>query len=397
MCPFVAGNPVARRILYVANSNMIGGGNRSLLTICGQLSGTGFRPHVVVPGHGPMAEELERLRVPYSLLGPAPGAQPGRLRLAWSALRFAALVSRIRPALIHVNAVPQFRVPGPVGRRLGIPTICHVRYYATPDSARYFLKWPPDALVFNSRHMQEAFPAFPGRTGKTPLERVIYNGFDRDAYWAPPERDSVRESWGCGDRLVVGMLGNLSPAKGHESFLDIARRLLERGNAMHFVIVGADILEGGRREAALREQARAMGLSARVSFAGFEPRVARPLAGFDLLAVPSREEPFGRVAVEGLLAGLPVVASHVGGLPEILEGVAGARLAAPDDVPAFVAAIEELSGPLHSGGRPYTSNVEVANRRFGNPHVFMEVMTLYRDLLADAPRPAKPFPETTVS
>jgi len=369
---------VGRPILYVAASHMIGGGNRSLLTACGQLDGTGFAPHVVVPTDGPMAEALRRRGIPFTVMGPERGHAPSKPEALAAAWGYARLAWRLHPALVHANAVPCYLIPGQVSRLVRVPAVCHVRYHASAEAARYFLRPAPAALVFNSRAMQAEFPDFPGR-GKG-LERVIYNGFDPDAYDAPDAREAVRKAWGSGDRIVVGMLGNLARAKGHEQFLAVAGRLVARGHSMQFVVVGADILEGGAREAELKRLAEDAGLGPHVRFTGFEADVARPLAAFDLLVVPSTEEPFGRVAVEGLLAGLPVVGSNVGGLPEVLAGCAGARLVAPDDADGFVAAIEALAARVRLDGRAFAGNREHASARFANAVVFRELLDLYGEL-----------------
>jgi glycosyltransferase involved in cell wall biosynthesis len=370
-------------ILYVAASHMIGGGSRSLLTVCEQLAGTGLRPHVVVPGEGPLTAELARRGVPFSLVGPPFDHTPSKPETLAAAARHVGITWRLRPALVHANSVPCHRVPALASRLTRIPVLCHVRYHSTAEAARYFLRPAPAALVFNSRAMRAEFPDFPGR--KTCLERVIYNGFDPDAYEAPEARGPVREAWGSGDRVVVGILGNFARAKGHERFLEAAGRLVARGRAMQFVVVGDDIQEGGRRAAELNGLAEAAGLGPHVVFAGFAADVARPLAGFDLLVVPSLEEPFGRVAVEGLLAGLPVVASDVGGLPEVLDGCDGARLVAPDDAEALAAGIEALAARVRPDRRAFAGNRAFAAGRFANRVVFRDLLDLYGELGA---RPA---------
>jgi glycosyltransferase involved in cell wall biosynthesis len=357
---------------------MIGGGNRSLLTVCEQFEGTGFRPHVVVPGEGALADALERGGIPFSRVGPLPGHAPSKPEALAALACHIGLAWRLRPVLIHANAVPCYRIPGLAGRLSRVPTICHVRYHSTAEAARYFLRPAPAALVFNSHAMRAEFPDFPGRDRC--LERVVYNGFDPDAYEAPEAREPVRKAWGSGDRIVIGMLGNFAPAKGHERFLEAAGRLVAMGHAMQFVVVGADILEGGRRAAHLERLAEEAGLGGHVRFAGFEADVARALAAFDLLVVPSREEPFGRVAVEGLLAGLPVVASAVGGLPEILAGCEGARLVPPGDTDALVVAIEALAARIRPEGRAFEENRAFAAARFANRVVFRDLLDLYGEL-----------------
>ncbi len=375
-------------VLYASASHLIGGGNRSLLTICERLQQEGSHPHVVVPAHGPMTEALAAQGVPFDVIGRKPGIEPSRLDLLADIWRWWRLAKRLRATLLHANHIGSLPVLNRVGKLLGVPVVGHVRYYTEPDAARYYLKSAPSALVFNSREMQEVFPDYPARG--TTREMVLYNGFDPDAYAAPELRQPVRDEWGCDSRRVVGILGNFAQVKGHECFLQMAATLCRHADDWHFVVIGDDILEGGARRDALIALADDMGLSDRVTFAGFERNVARALSGLDLLMVPSTREPFGRVAVEGLLAGLPVVASQVGGLPEILEGCPGAALVEADNVAGFVEAVERLlpvppdtavpGGDIRPRDRPHAANREWAAQRFGLDVVFAQLTRLYDDV-----------------
>jgi glycosyltransferase involved in cell wall biosynthesis len=154
---------------------------------------------------------------------------------------------------------------------------------------------------------------------------------------APPDaRRSVRAAWGAGpDDVVVLVPGALERRKGHAVLLAAAERL-PAGSDLRFVFAGA-----GSEEAALRRRAGQLGVA--VVFAGFQKDIGACLAAADVVAMPSLQEGLGVAALEAMAAGLPVVASRVGGLGEaVVDGETGV-LVAPGDPVALARALAELA------------------------------------------------------
>lgn len=141
---------------------------------------------------------------------------------------------------------------------------------------------------------------------------------------------------GFGDRIVVGNVAALDDAqKGQSLLLDVAREL-ERGDPrLLFVLVG-DGPDRGRFER------RAAGLG-NVRFEGFIDNVGDYLAAFDVFALPSRHEGIGGILLDAMSAGLPVVATAVDGLPEIVRPDFNGILVPPGDATALRAAVERLA------------------------------------------------------
>jgi glycosyltransferase involved in cell wall biosynthesis len=136
-------------------------------------------------------------------------------------------------------------------------------------------------------------------------------------------------------------VGRIEPRKGTLDLLEAARSLLERRPRARLVIVGADEL-GASRDYEKRVRAAAAELGERVLLTGAAAEAARLMPWFDVLAVPSRVEPFGTVAAEALAAGTPVVATDSGGMREyVVDGVCGA-LVPPGDPPALAAALQRV-------------------------------------------------------
>lgn len=134
---------------------------------------------------------------------------------------------------------------------------------------------------------------------------------------------------------VLGV-GRLMPKKGFDVLLNALKRLKERGKAVRLVLIG----DGPERQA-LEICAEKLALASFVEFRGAQTRdaVYDAMRASKLVVVPSRQEPFGLVALEAMALGKPLVASRVGGLIDVLDG-ADAELVPPDDAAALADAIE---------------------------------------------------------
>jgi glycosyltransferase involved in cell wall biosynthesis len=115
------------------------------------------------------------------------------------------------------------------------------------------------------------------------------------------------------DAILIGNASALTEQKGYDVLIEALRHLASQGLPVHGVFAG----EGELRRA-LETQVIAAGLQRRVTFLGFVDDVSAVLQGFDFLAVPSNHEGLGTVILEGMLAGCPVAATAVGGIPEII-------------------------------------------------------------------------------
>jgi glycosyltransferase involved in cell wall biosynthesis len=168
--------------------------------------------------------------------------------------------------------------------------------------------------------------------------RIVPSGIDPERFAAPAAaRAAVRDAWGvgAGDVLVV-VVGALERRKGHDVLVDAAATLAADGVRVRLAFCG----EGGERDAlAALAAARAVA----VTFAGFRADVAACLAAADVVALPSRREGLGVAALEAMAAGRPVVASRVGGLPEVVADGETGVLVAPGDVAGLAAALGRLA------------------------------------------------------
>jgi glycosyltransferase involved in cell wall biosynthesis len=169
---------------------------------------------------------------------------------------------------------------------------------------------------------------------------------------------------------VIGAVARFSPEKGLDVLID-AFAELERGR---LVLIG----DGDERQR-LETQVEARGLVDRVKFAGW---VTGPWAAqwsLDALVVPSRSEGFGLAVVEAMLAGIPVIATDVGGLPELIQQDRTGLLVPPDDPGAMATAITRVMDDRAEALERADTAQQEARRRFSPEQMAAGYEALYED------------------
>jgi glycosyltransferase involved in cell wall biosynthesis len=189
------------------------------------------------------------------------------------------------------------------------------------------------AILTCSNECRRRWECFFGNgTGRV---QVVYNGTE-----IPEEeragRASLRDELGiAADDLAIGAVGRLAPEKGMDVLVRAFQQIVRSEPRARLVLVG-----DGPERGNLEKLARTAGVSDRVAFLGWRDDAVRLNAAFDVAAVPSVwDEPFGLVVVEAMAAGIPVVASAVGGIPEIIEPGSTGWLVSPGDPDALADAL----------------------------------------------------------
>lgn len=218
---------------------------------------------------------------------------------------------------------------------------------------------------------------------------VIRNGLDQSRFKvAAADRPSLRKELGLPEGVpLVAMLSRLSRKKGVEDFLDAAARVAARFDDTRFLVIGDNIdPDGSRYRRELETRAASLGLRHRVVFTGFRLDVPRLLSEVTISVLPSLSEGLSNTILESMAAGVPVVATRVGGSPEALEDGVEGLLVPPRDAAALSQAIgwllEHPEAARDLGGR---ARSRVA-REFSLERMIRETECLYTQLLERRPR-----------
>ena len=169
--------------------------------------------------------------------------------------------------------------------------------------------------------------------------RVVRYGIDTAAVRARAARPAARAELGAGaDEIVIGTVANLRATKGYPDLLVAARRVVDRVPAARFVAAGR-----GPLETELREQQARLGLGDRFAFLGFRPDAVRVMSAFDVFCLPSHHEGLPVALMEALALGLPVVATRVGGVAELVTDGVDAVLVPAGEPAALADALVALA------------------------------------------------------
>lgn len=236
------------------------------------------------------------------------------------------------------------------------PVVCHVKGFEKYGSRERWLSRRVDVLVC----MTEALLAHCRASGLRPRQaRVVYDGVDPS--WLRPQRsrEEVRAELGLPPQApCVVLSGNVQPWKGQHVLVEAASRLRHAIPELRCLIVGGIHRAGEEYARELKRLCTAHGLAEQVIFTGFRKDVVDVVNAADVVVHTSvRPEPFGRVILEGMLLGKPVIAAGAGGVPELIEDGRTGILVPPGDAEALAAALKrvladpEVAAALGQAGR----------------------------------------------
>ena len=288
----------------------------------------------LLPWKDAFVGDLERLGVPVFCLGARHDLDPRWVWRLWRLLRTRHY------DIVHVQ-MPVPAVAVRMMRRGGTPKVVYTehnlwtRYRPLTRWANALTYRRNDAVIAVSDAVAASIRP-PGGAG--PDVEVIVHGPDVDAIPSGSvARAHARAALGLPEEaLVIGSVGNFTPKKDHATMLDAVARV---SSPAPVVLALAGI---GPLEAELREHAARRGLGDRVRFLGMRDDVYELLAGFDVFAMSSRFEGLPIALLEAMSAGVPPVATAVGGIPEVIRSDRDGLLVPPADPAALADAMQQL-------------------------------------------------------
>ncbi|BCJ87757.1 glycosyltransferase [Effusibacillus dendaii] len=335
------------KILYIIGGGEFGGAEQHLLGLIQSLDREQWEPHVIVFYQGELAERLQQLQIPVSVIS----LQTARTLFGLRAVR--KLIGAIHPDIVHTHGVRAnlagrlAKLSLPSGFKL-ITTIHSVLEldYPVPwkraifgflEKRTWFLV---DHFILVSRAMQQTLYQKGLPQNRT---SVIHNAIRLPDQ--PPARPSFSrlraELQLPQDAVLVGTVARLHKVKGHSYLMRAAGMLQNQFPDVHYVWIG-----GGELEAELKQAAIEAGLQQRIHFLGVRQDVAELLPQFDLFVLPSVSEGLSIALLEAMMSGVPVIATAVGGNPEVVAEGEDGMLVPSQDADALCSAIQSaLSTP----------------------------------------------------
>jgi glycosyltransferase involved in cell wall biosynthesis len=332
------------RLAHVITGLELGGGGAVVRTIAGALDRDRFDMDVFCIHEGGAYEnELRQLQVGVTILD---GAWDYRRRLlAYSPSKALQLSAMLRDGcydIVHTHLFPADVLGRVAARWAGIPVMVRslhnmggwrTRRHEVTD--RFLARWT-DKVICCSDFQREVASA---REQLAPeMSVTIHHGVQLSRFSPTVDRSALMTSLGLrADRRTVGTVGRTIPEKGHTFLVDAIPAIVQRHPDAQFLIVG-----DGAQRTALAARLQASGHLDRVSFAGARADIPEMLALMDVFVFPSVSEGFGIAVIEAMASQLPVVASDIRPLTEIVvDGLTG-LLVAPRCGAAIAAGVNDL-------------------------------------------------------
>jgi glycosyltransferase involved in cell wall biosynthesis len=295
-----------------------------------------------------------------------------------------------KPDVVHTHTAKAGAVGRTAARCAGVPTVLHtfhghvLRGYFSPPVETFFrlieknLSRITDRIITLSPALKDDLASM-GIARPEQID-VVPLGMDLAAFRnGSARRGELRRELGIGpDQPLVGTVGRLVPIKNHRLFLEAARSMVDSGSPARFVIVG----DGELREP-LREYASQSGIADRVHFLGWKRDMVPVYAALDLFALTSDNEGTPVAVIEAMAAGVPVVATAVGGVPDVVRDGETGRLAPAGDAPALVEAWRAVFSEGTATDRMREQARNAVEWQFGRERMISAMAGLYERLAAE--------------
>jgi sugar transferase (PEP-CTERM/EpsH1 system associated) len=326
-------------IAHVVHRFDYGGLENGVANLVNGLPADRYRQAIVgLAGIGAFRERVRRPEVELVSMDKREGKDPAAYVRLWRWLRAR------RPAIVHTRNVGTVDcqwvawaagVPGRVHGEHGWEASDPFGTESRPLRLRRLCRPVIQRYVPMSRDLGRWLE----QTVGVPCERIrqLYSGVDVHRFCPEPGAAAAR------DQVVIGTVGRLDPVKNQAALVGALRRIHDRDPAraghLNLIIVG-----DGPQRVALEDCVRAAGLQGQVSLVGARQDVPALMRRMDVFALPSTNEGISNTVLEAMASGLPVVATRVGGNPElVVDGVTGA-LVAPGDEAALAEALARYAG-----------------------------------------------------
>jgi glycosyltransferase involved in cell wall biosynthesis len=308
-----------------------------------------------------------------------------RMWSPWAFPDLVRLVRRRRVTLMHASGMKSILLTRFASRTMGVPVVTHFHDSnrtgpLTESLLRGSARWDAASLAISAAVRHFAVDTL-GCDAKN--IQVLYNCLETRprAPGRPSERERVRCEFGIPpDAPLIGVVGRFSREKGHAQFLEALPGLLREMPDVKVLLVGDGVLRGR-----CEQLARTLHLEHATRFAGFRNDVPAILEAVDLVAIPSLEEGLSFAALEAMTAGRPLVATAVGGLPEIVRHGETGLLARGGDMPGMMQAMKLVLTDVALRDRLVAGGMELARSLSVEAHV-SALLGLYERVLQEHSR-----------
>jgi glycosyltransferase involved in cell wall biosynthesis len=323
-----------KRVICISNhAHMVGGGEHSFLSLLTSLPAL-WAVLAAVPSEGLLLERLRQNNVRTQII-PLPSIAPWSIhRIVKSLAHFIELCRGFRPSLIYANGSRAAFYGSTAGRFMGIPVLWHCRIAERDPYLDWLLTRLSSQIVANSRATAKRFNKF----GQTKV-KVVYNGID--LAWLNDlniqHSDLIQPGW-----KIILVVARASKLKRHDIALAAFEQVARVVNNSHLIFIGDKDRNDESWWDELQKKTELSPFSKSIHWIGHIDDLRPWYRAANVLLFPSENEAFGRVLVEAMGSGLPVIAVHSGAVPEIITNIQDGIIVSRGSVGEVADAITKL-------------------------------------------------------
>ena len=367
-------NPAKKNILYILNSSS-GGATQGILELLYKIDRNRYEPYLITPNqpNSIQSTNFEIVCKSYAvirmdwwnrkyntpLLKRIIISVSSILKTGLNLITIYKIIKKIREwdiDIIHTST--SLTIQGAIAAKLtNKPHVWHVRERIGSDGLFKF--WLPDNLLryifqlLSNQIISESHYAGTVLLNKNRIKRVkvIHDGVDTNEYTNLDLGKNIRENLNINsNNLLIGMVANLSATmKRHDIFIKMAALLTKKHSHVHFAIFGSEpkaknniYNEGYIYAKKIKQLVIDLNIKNQFIWGGFQPQIPELMCAIDILVHPCEVEGFGRIAIESMAAGKPVIGPMAGGIAETVENNSTGILVQPGNINSFAEAVENL-------------------------------------------------------
>ena len=372
-------------IWYLVPEMKLGGAERHVISLASGLRERGYRVGIAcVFREGRLADEVRRAGIPFECLGIRRGWRVGTL------FQIARWIGANPVQILHTYLFGFHFFAGLGARLSGVSVILSSRR-EVPHWQRRRHRWMENLgnlFVDRVTCCSQAVRQWTLAKERVPAEKVltIYNGVDVDRLHRATGTSAIRREFGIPDGVpLIGTVANFAVEKGYSYLLEATGRVLKENQTARFLFVGFGPLEKN-----IKDEARRIPGHERIIFSGARSDIPDLISAMDVFVLSSIIEGFPNVLLEALALAKPVVATHVGGIPELIESDKDGLLVPERDGVALADAILSLLQDSQRAKTLGNRGQEKIRKNFTRERMIDEYETLYLSLLrSKRPSPAQ--------
>lgn len=371
-----------KKILHITQSN--GGVEEYLKMFFANMDNEHFETEIICPNYPSMIENMENMGIKVHVVDMKREIELIADLKAY--IKIKKYIKSIKPDIIHVHSSKAGVIGRLAARRCKVPCVYNSHGWAfsmevSEKKKKVYASIERICANFSVKIINisddEKKLAAKYKVAEENKMMTIYNGIDLNKYNRRYNRNDVLSKLNIPENaFVIGMVGRITEQKSPQTFINIAEKISSLDENAYFILVG-----DGELKKEIQERVEKKLIKDKVVITGWTNEVAKYVSIFDIALLTSKWEGFGLVLAEYMAMGKPIIASKVGGIPNVVQDGFNGKLIENNNVDDYVNHIVKLKNDIYLREKYIANGYEVVNNKFNIQRVVKEHQDLYLEII----------------